>query len=226
MRSIVLEETWGKIQVADLGNSNIIGKGDPVIALGNLFGYDNGLGYGVVSSTALSTTFSDGDCRVISTDIPLEVDGSGILLNQDGAVIGIVRQGIGPETEEGGISVTANALAISDMKSTMELLLNGEKVPYAGIYGVTVTAAAAQEQGLPEGLYITAVDADSPAMAAGIQNGDVIREVDGKPISGFAAYEKAMLECQPGKEIGITGQRRGAAGYVDIQFTLTVGSWE
>lgn len=226
VRSIVPEETWGKIQVADLGNSNIIGKGDPVIALGNLFGYDNGLGYGVVSSTALSTTFSDGDCRVISTDIPLEVDGSGILLNQDGAVIGIVRQGIGPETEEGGVSVTANALAISDMKSTMELLLNGEKVPYAGIYGVTVTAAAAQEQGLPEGLYITAVDADSPAMAAGIQNGDVIREVDGKPISGFAAYEKAMLECQPGKEIGITGQRRGAAGYVDIQFTLTVGSWE
>ena len=54
----------------------------------------------------------------------------------------------------------------------------------------------------------------------------MIREVDGKPISGFAAYEKAMLECQPGKEIGITGQRRGAAGYVDIQFTLTVGSWE
>ena len=213
VRSIVPEETWGKIQVADLGNSNIIGKGDPVIALGNLFGYDSGLGYGVVSSTALSTTFSDGDC-------------SGILLNQDGAVIGIVRQGIGPKNEEGGISATANALAISDMKSTMELLLNGEKVPYAGIYGVTVTATAEQEQGLPEGLYITAVDADSPAMAAGIQNGDVIREVDGKPISGFAAYEKAMLECQPGKEIGITGQRRGAAGYVDIRFTLTVGSRE
>ena len=57
VRSIVPEETWGKIQVADLGNSNIIGKGDPVIALGNLFGYDSGLGYGVVSSTALSTTF-------------------------------------------------------------------------------------------------------------------------------------------------------------------------
>ena len=55
-----------------------------MIALGNLFGYDSGLGYGVVSSTALSTTFFDGDCRVISTDIPLEVDGSGILLNQDG----------------------------------------------------------------------------------------------------------------------------------------------
>ena len=49
VRSIVPEETWGKIQVADLGNSNIIGKGDPVIALGNLFGYDSGLGYSIGS---------------------------------------------------------------------------------------------------------------------------------------------------------------------------------
>ena len=226
VRSIIPEETWGKIQVADLGNSNIIAKGDPVIAMGNLFGYDNGLGYGVVSSTALSTTFSDGDCRVISTDIPLEKSGGGVLVNQEGAVVGIVRQGIVQGTTEEGVSVTANALAISDMKSAMELLLNGEKVPYAGIYGVTVTAAAAQQQELPEGLYITAVDADSPAMAAGIQNGDIIQEVDGKPISGFAAYEKAMLECEPGKDVRITGQRRGAAGYVNIQFTLTVGSWE
>ncbi len=225
-RSSISEETWGKIQVAELGNSNIITKGDPVIAIGNLYAYDNGLGYGVVSSTAFMTTFSDGDCRVISTDIPLEKNGSGVLVNQEGAIIGIIRQGLAKGTAEEGISVTANALAVSDMKSVMELMLNGEKVPYAGIYGVTVTAAAAQEQELPEGLYVTAVDADSPAMAAGIQNGDIIQEVDGKPISGFAAYEKAMLECQTGKIVKIEGQRRGAAGYVDIQFTLTVGSWE
>lgn len=226
VRSSIPEETWGKIRVAELGNSNIIAQGDPMIAIGNLYGYDNGLGYGVVSSTASMLTFSDGDCRVISTDIPIEKNGSGVLVNQEGAIIGIIRQGIAKGASEDGISVTANALAVSDMKSVMELMLNGEKVPYAGIYGVTVTAAAAQEQELPEGLYVTAIDADSPAMAAGIQNGDIIQAIDGKPISGFAAYEKAMLECRTGTEIKIDGQRRGAAGYVDIQFTLTVGSWE
>ena len=59
-------------------------------------------------------------------------------------------------------------------------MLNGKNVPYAGIRGVTVTKDVAEEQAIPEGLYVTEVESDSPAMASGIQNGDVIQEVNGR----------------------------------------------
>ena len=45
-------------------------------------------------------------------------------------------------------------------------------MPYIGIYGVDVSEDM-KEQGLPKGVYVKEVEVDSPAMAAGIQNGDI-----------------------------------------------------
>lgn len=221
-RSSISSSTWNSIEIAVLGNSGIVSRGDVVIALGNMFGYDGGLGYGVVSSKEQEAVFSDGWYHVISTDISAASKGTGILLNQKGEVLGLIRGGILNEAE----NYTANALGISDLKSVMELLLNGESVPYIGIQGIPVTDEISEQQGIPVGLYVTKVAEDSPAMAAGIQNGDVLQEVDGNNVSGTASYEKAVLSCTVGDSIKIKGQRRGAGGYVDVDFTVMVGSRE
>ncbi len=221
-RASLEANTWNCIQVAELGNSNISTRGDMVIALGQMFGYENGLGYGIISSKEWSYEYADGECGVITTDIAAAPGGSGVLFNQKGQVIGLVKSGILGETA----SASANALAVSDMKQVMEMLLNGDSVPYTGISGTSVTDELSKEQKMPKGLYVTNVRVDSPAMKAGIQNGDVIQQVGEESVSGKVSYEKAVLVCKPGEDVKVKGQRLGNGGYVDVDFTVTVGSME
>lgn len=221
-RSSISSSTWNSVKVAALGNSNTASRGDMVIALGNMFGYEGGLGYGVISSKTHEEIFIDGRCDVIATDIAAASGGSGVLVNQKGEVLGLIKSNIWKDAE----SNTVNALAISDLKLVMERMLNGESVPYIGIHGTGVSEEIADQQEIPVGIYVTQVQTDSPAMAAGIQNGDVLQEVAGMTVSGTASYEKAVLSCNVGDEIKIKGQRRGAGGYVDVNFTVTVGSRE
>lgn len=214
--------TWNNIEVATLGNSNLVTKGDVTIALGNTFGYADGVGYGIISSNEYVEILADGQRRVLATDIPAAVNGTGILYNLSGEVIGIIKPDVWEETGTN----TAKALAISDLKAMIQLLVNGESVPYVGIYGTTINEALAEKQEMPTGIYVTQVKPDSPAMAAGIQNGDVLKEISGEKLSNTLSYEKAVLDCKVGQTVKIKGQRRGAGGYVDIDFNVVVGSKE
>ena len=225
-KKLISDSSGNQIQVAKLGNSNVVTQGDVVIGLGNMFGYEGGLGYGIVSSVEYNKVFSDGQCSVIATNIEAAHGGTGILVNQSGEVIGLIRQGILNAAEAGNDEVTANALAVSDLKAVLELMLNGKKVPYAGIYGVAVTTVISKEQEIPEGLYVTQVESDSPAMASGIQNGDVIQRVNGQAVTGITSFETALLETTAGDTVEVQGQRRGSGGYVDATFSLSVGSRE
>ena len=221
-RSEITEGTWSAIKTAKLGNSYSVSRGDVVIALGNMFGYSGGVGYGIVSSTEYDEVFSDGKCDVIATDIASVVGGTGFLFNQKGEMVGMIRDGLWEDAK----STTANALAISDLKSVLELLLNGESVPYVGVHGLTITAEISEQQDIPTGMYVTKVGTDSPAMAAGIQNGDILQKIDDTYITGTSTYEKAVLACSKGQNVKIQGKRRGLDGYVDVEFTVTVGSQE
>ena len=219
----VSENTRRRTKTAEFGNSNLVAQGDIVIGIGSLFGYEEGLGYGIASSVEYHEIFADGQCGVIATDIAVAQSGTGVLIDQSGKVIGLIRQGLFGENGSEYPEVTANALSISDLKSEMELMLNGKNVPYAGIRGVTVTKDVAEEQAIPEGLYVTEVESDSPAMASGIQNGDVIQEVNGETVTGISSFENIMLDCAVGDLVKVQGKRRGSSGYVDTEFTLSIG---
>lgn len=221
--SEIPESTWNRIKVAELGNSNLVTQGDIVLGLGNLFGYEEGLGYGIVSSVEYREVFPDGQCGVIATDIAVAHSGTGVLIDQEGDVVGLIRQGIlGPGDAE-KTEVTANALGISDLKAVLELMLNGNHVPYAGVCGVTVTSDIAKEQEILEGLYVTRVESDSPAMAAGIQNGDILQKVNGETVTGITSFGNILLHCAMGDIVEVQGQRRGSGGYVEVTFSLNIG---
>ena len=224
-RTDITDATWNAVKVCNLGNSNMVRQGQPVIALGNMFGHPDGIAYGVISSRDYTEKFYDGECGVLATDIPAVSDGTGVLFNLDGEVVGMISEAASGRQDEGETQ-TANAYAISDMKTMIELLANGDSIPYIGIYGTSVTSAVQAEQGIPSGLYVIEVDPDSPAMAAGIQNGDVIWEVNGSSVTSLATYQKALLDAAEGETVTLRGKRLGSGGYVDIEFTVTVGSKE
>lgn len=220
-RSVITDSTWNKIKVSVLGNSNLAGQGDVVMALGDMFGYADGMGYGIISAVKYKETFYDRECRVISTDITATDDGTGVLFNMAGEVIGLISPSVWEDAE----NRTVNALAISDLKTVIEILANDERVPYIGINGTTVTDDL-KAQGMPAGVYVVDVDPESPAMEAGIQAGDIICEAAGEEVSGMNTYQKAVLQTKAGDNIRLKGKRLGADGYVDIDFTVLTGSRE
>ncbi|MDD2981141.1 MAG: S1C family serine protease [Hespellia sp.] len=221
-RSVLSGTTMEEIKAASLGNSNQVHQGDSVIALGNPFGYADGMGYGVVSTAEYDKMMDDGEYGVLGTDIAAVEDGTGALFNFSGDLIGIIMPGVWDNVE----GTVSNALSLSDLKPTIELLVNGESVPYVGIRGTTISDKIAEEQNLPKGVYVGEAAADSPAMTAGIQSGDIITSIGKKDITTFEAYQGEVLDLKVGEEVKIEGLRRGSSGYVDIEFTVVVGSKE
>lgn len=221
-RTKITDATWNAIKLASLGNSNIMSKGDVVIALGNTFGYADGVGYGIISSTVNEEVLPDSQRTVLGTDIAAEAGGTGVLFNMKGEAIGMIAPGIWGGAQPN----TTKALGISDLKATMELLVNGQSVPYVGIYGTTINDALSAAQDMPTGVYVAGVELDSPAMSAGIQSGDIIQEISGTKVSNSLSYGNKVLGTKVGESVKIKGKRRGAGGYVDIDFTVAIGSQE
>lgn len=221
-KNLIPDASWNSIHTVVMGSSTGVQQGDPVIALGNPFDYAGGMGIGSVASVDHTVRKADGEYRLLCTDIAGTSEGTGVLVNIRGEVVGIIDQKI----SEGESMNLVTAYGISDIKTIIQFLFNGESVPYIGINGVTVTKEIAQNQGIPEGIYVEDVKADSPAMAAGIQSGDVITSVGKSKVSTPANYHITLMEKKTGDQVKIKGKRQGNAGYVDIEFTVTIGSLE
>ena len=173
-RSLIKDTTWDRIKVAELGNSNVLSQGKTVIALGNPFGYSDGMGIGIASSVQESVMLADGEYKVIVTDMPKSAESSGILFNIDGAVVGIIAPDLGADT---GV---LSAYGISSIKSEIELMSNAKEVPYIGIGWHDDYRGYRDSSEYSGRICVTEVEADSPAMKAGIQNGDIITHIDQK----------------------------------------------
>lgn len=220
-RSDLEDSTWAQIETAVLGSSNAVSKGDVAIVLGKPFGYAGAMGFGSIASGKNTLDLADRQYRLINTDIAGSKNGSGFIVNLKGETIALIDQSA---AEEGSTELIIG-YGITDVKDIIECLSNGQGVPYIGIYGVDVTEEI-EEQGIPKGLYVKNVEADSPAMTAGIQSGDVITSIGDDEVASYSAYHQSLMEKKVGSEVKVKGQRQGADGYVDIDFTVTVGSKE
>lgn len=218
-RKNIADDVWAQIETATLGGSKVVSEGDTVIAVGKLYGCDTIAGYGVIESGENYLDKADGQYQTIYTDVAGDISGSGVLVNIRGEVIGIINTSVRPDDQTNKIS----GYGISDIKDVIELLSNGKNVPYLGVSGVEVSSEM-QGQGIPQGVYVKEVDAGSPAMAAGIQSGDIITNIADTDIINLLGYHNTLMKQNMGDKILVRGKRQGTGGeYVDIDFGVTVG---
>ena len=218
-RSQVDEDTMNAISVAKLGNSLTTMQGTMVIAVGSPLGTNYSILTGNITSTNNVISTIDNNYTVFTTDIVGSSSGSGVIINVNGEVIGLVMQDYGNEEDQ----TTLTALSISELKQLIEKLSNNQDIPYIGLGLTTVSAATAKEYDIPKGAYIKEVKMDSPALAAGLQSGDVITEMDGEAVYTVDSYESKLLALKPGDEVEIVVQRQGAEKYEEITCTVQVG---
>ncbi len=214
----ISDSTMDRIQVASLGTTSGAIKGDAIIVLGNPFGYAGAMGFGTVSSNKNTVTKADGVYRLICTDIGAATNGSGVIVNADGEVVGMIDQSVSDQSSMNLVT----GYGISDLKKIIETLSNGQSIPYIGICGITVTEEI-EARGVPKGVYVQETVADGPAMEAGIRSGDVITAVGDTEVKSIEAYQRALLKLSVGEKVKISGKCKGTNGYVDVKFTVTVG---
>lgn len=215
----IKESTMEHILVATLGNSLSATQGMVTIAVGSPLGTNYSILTGSITSTTNSISTIDSNYTVFTTDIVASRAGSGALIDVNGNVIGLVMQRYSSADDEN----TLTALSISELKTVIEMLSNGEDIPYLGLELSTVTGMIEREYDIPKGAYIKEVHMDSPAMAAGLQSGDVITELDGEKVFNVDSYETKLLSMQQGESLEIKVQRQGPEGYAEIICTAEIG---
>lgn len=209
--------TMEVISVAQLGSS--VGaslRGTPVIALGNVIGYQDSVCYGMITSTGNVLTMADNEYQLITTDIYGSQNPSGILINAEGSVIGILDNTHNNEDTKNLIS----AIGITELKGMIAKLSNGVDVPYAGIHAQDISSENRKELGIPQGAYISNIDMDSPAMENGIQKGDIIVGVGEKEIRSAADYMNAVRGYSAGRDVTVRVLRYTQEAYEEMEFTV------
>lgn len=215
------QETMSKIDVAALGNSIPVNQGTVVIAIGSPLGASYSILCGTVTSCDNTVSTWDSSYTVFTTDIMGSSNGSGALINLSGEVVGLVMQGY----SSAGDQNTITALSISQLKDIITDLSNGRAIPYLGIKVSTVTDDIANEYGLPKGVYIKNVETDipSPAMDAGLLEGDVIIAMDGAEVKTVDEYTQTLLSLEPEQHLRLTILRQNGKEYAQLECTATVG---
>nr|MBQ8253495.1 trypsin-like peptidase domain-containing protein [Lachnospiraceae bacterium] len=217
------DSTKDAMVIAALGSSageSIVGN--PVIAVGAPYGVSGSLSYGIITSNGKKAGFADAIYNVLTTDMDMVNNSSGAVINLSGEVIGVITQSARTESSGGAIC----ALGISDIKTLIAKLSNGEKRAYIGIKGMDVTEEANRETGVPYGVYVSEVITDSPAMRAGILNGDVIIGVAGHTVTSFREFRAGIFSVDPGTIVEIELMRFDGAEYNEIKMEITTGEAE
>lgn len=202
-----------------LGNSYQVQQGDLIAAVGSPAGVVHSMDYGFVSYVVRSNPMVDQHCRMLYSNILADAGKGTFLVNTDGELVGWAQE---PDSPEASDRVT-EVFGISDYKGILEKLSNGQAVPCIGIVGQEVTDAQV-ENGLPAGIYVMNAVTDKPAYNAGIQNGDILTELAGEPVTSMKEYQAALDKMTCGQVVHVTVARNGRDTYTELEFDVTVGS--
>ncbi len=190
----------------------------PVIALGRPNGTGESVAFGMITSKGGVISKPDGNYEHLTTDIYGSSIATGVVVNLNGEVIGIIDQSYNDDDMKNLIGI----IGISDLKPTIERMSNGRTKAYLGITGSDVSKEAHEIGGVPYGAYVTGIVMDSPAMNAGIQSGDIIVGIDDTEITGLADYTSYLDGKQPESIVFVSLMRQSGEEYREITLEVTL----
>ena len=224
----------GGLTPIPLGDSSKTQVGDPVIAIGNPFGYSRTVTTGIVSGLQRKIEAPNGFPipDVIQTDASINPGNSGgPLLDANGRVIGINSQ-IATGGGQGSVGI-GFSVPINTAKKLLPDLKAGETIEHAylGVQMQDVSDQLAEDLNLPvdDGALVVEVTEGSPAEKAGLRGGetetsegivaggDLIVAVDGKAVSDSSEVASAIAQKRPGDKVEITYYRGDSKKTVTVE---------
>ena len=216
----VVRATGGNPRPAPLGDAARLKVGQLVVAIGNPLGFAGTVTAGVVSALGRSLATRDGRSsrlveNVIQTEAALNPGNSGgALADSRGRVVGIntAVAGIGL-----GLAVPIDAATRHILES---LIVNGRvRRAFLGIVGGTrpLPEAVATRLGRSRGLEVVQLLEPGPASAAGVRVGDIVLELDGRPIEGVGDLQRLLVGDVIGRNLELKIERGGSARSLSVR---------
>lgn len=223
----ILKIDGRQFPTAPLGDSSRLRQGEWVIAIGNPLGFGSSVTVGVVSAERDGPVPVEGKTlrHVIQTDAAINQGNSGgALVNLSGELIGINTAIVSTSAAGGSIGI-GFAIPINDARPVIgELIRYGQVIrPWIGIRYASV-ADSADVPDIPglmpalgpqprpshtTGVVVKEVLQGSPAEAAGLRQGDLIRRLDNTAVDGSTDVYGFMSSHTPGQTIRVSVRRQG-----------------
>ncbi|MFP4212907.1 MAG: DegQ family serine endoprotease [Desulfohalobiaceae bacterium] len=204
-----------KLPVLEFGDSDSLEVGQWVAAIGNPFGLEHTVTAGIVSAKGRVIGAGPYD-NFLQTDASINPGNSGgPLLNMQGEVVGI-NTAIVASGQGIGFAIPSNMA-----KEVISQLQEYQKVKrgWLGVNIQDVDQNTAKALGLPEakGALIASVQEGDPAHEAGLRTGDVILELEGKPIKDAGELTRRIGNMRPGQEVQIGYWRKEKEHSVELK---------
>ena len=220
--AILKVEAAKKLPALTLADSDKLEVGDVVLAVGNPFGVGQSVSSGIIS--ALSRGFGilgrQGYEDFIQTDASINQGNSGgALVDVEGRLIGINQSIASPSGANAGVGF---AIPINLARSVMERLITDGKITrgYLGVNLQPLTPELAEAFKLSDtaGALIGGVQPGTPAAKAGMLEGDVIVEFNGKKVTDFSHLRLMVAQTPPKTSVTFNVVRDGK----EKRFTVTL----
>jgi serine protease Do len=210
-------DTEKPVPAIQMGNSDDIMIGESVIAIGNPFGFSHTVTTGVISAVDRSIKTEERIFHsFIQTDASINPGNSGgPLLNINGELIGI-NTAIYAQAQGIGFAIPINRAK----RIVSDLITYGAVVqPWIGLTVQEIDSNLATYLNIQDksGVMVTAVEMESPAAEAGIDEGDIIRSIDGRKIADAHAYRIRMNDISAGQTVPIEIIRDGKSAAVSLK---------
>lgn len=215
----VLRVDASHLPAVRLGDSQQLQVGDPVLAIGSPFGFEQSVTHGIVSAKGRSLP-GDSAVPFVQTDAAVNPGNSGgPLFDGSGAVVGINAQ---IYSQSGGYQGLSFAIPIDvALKVKAQILATGHAShARLGVSVQDLDQALAESFGLsrPDGALISMVAPDSAAARAGLMPGDIVTQVNGEPISRSGDLSSHIGLANPGDTVRLKVWRE--RGFLDITTKL------
>ena len=222
----VVKVNANSLPTLPFGDSDQARVGDVVLAIGDPLDIGETVTSGIISAKGRANL--DGNTQnyqdFIQTDAPINHGNSGgALVNTNGQLIGINSQILSPNDANIGIGF---AIPSNMAKNVMDQLIKNGKVRRAKlgvlVQGITSDMATAMNLPNTQGAIVASVDAGSPAAHAGLKQGDVITEYNGKPVNTMNELRNEIAATTPGSTVSLRVLRDGHPE----NFSVTLGELE
>lgn len=216
--AVVKIEANRDLPTVKLGNSSGVHVGDWVLAIGSPFGLQSTVTAGIISAKDRGNVGRQFQ-HFLQTDAPINPGNSGgPLVDMTGSVIGIntaIMTG-GRGYEGVGFALPSNmALSVYN-----QIVQHGKVT--RGSIGVTFTEEQSgnpivlRELGAANGMVLQYVEPESPAAKAGIQAGDVVTSVNGKPVKSGSDLVDPITQTSIGNKVHVVYMRGGMQHETDV----------
>ena len=212
----VIKVEGTNLPTVKIGDTKKLRVGEWVIAIGSPFGFANTVTAGIISATSRENLSGDPNLDAvpfIQTDVAVNPGNSGgPLLNMRGEVIGINSQIFSRTGSFAGISF---AIPIDYAFNIADQLMKTGKVTRGrigvGIQNVNKDLADSLGLARAQGAAVSNIEDGSPAAKAGLEVGDVILKIDGRPVEGSADLSRTIRGLRPGTKVNLNVWRSGKA---------------